>query len=59
MNGQPSGNPGTAESNTAAGIWIVMYCWLTDVTPVMNVYLDVFFSEVYICTYGDDNNECF
>lgn len=54
MNGQPSGNPGTAESNTAAGIWIVMYCWLTDVTPVMNVYLDVFFSEVYICTYGDD-----
>jgi hypothetical protein len=54
MNGQTSGNPGTACSNTGAGIWIVMYCYLTDVTPVKNIYLDKFFEHVYICCYGDD-----
>lgn len=54
MNGQPSGNPGTANSNTCAGIWIVAYCWLTDVTPLTNFYLDRFLEECYICCYGDD-----
>lgn len=54
MNGQPSGNPGTAASNTGAGIWIIAYCYLTEVTPARNLYLDSFNDDIYICTYGDD-----
>lgn len=54
MNGQPSGNPGTAASNTGAGIWIIAYCFLTEVTPKTNRYLDSFNDDVYVCTYGDD-----
>ena len=54
MNGQPSGNPGTAASNTGAGIWIIAYCYLTEVTPKTNKYLDSFDEDIYVCTYGDD-----
>nr|AWK77854.1 nonstructural polyprotein [Bundaberg bee virus 1] len=54
MNGQASGNPGTAASNTGAGIWIIAYCYLTEVTPKRNTYLDSFNEDIYVCTYGDD-----
>lgn len=54
VNGQPSGNPGTAISNTAAGLWILGYCWLTDVTPLTQLPLSSFLDETYACCYGDD-----
>jgi hypothetical protein len=50
MNGQPSGNPGTAVSNTAAGVWILGYCWITET----GMTLAQFLAEVYASCYGDD-----
>lgn len=56
-NGMPSGNPGTAVTNSVCGIWMFVYCWLRmSDTPQLRQYntIQSFYDNVYMCTYGDD-----
>lgn len=55
MNGMPSGNPGTAITNSVCGIFMMMYCYFmlfADDPELCTV--EMFFRLVYMITYGDD-----
>jgi len=54
INGQSSGNPSTANSNTTAGIWIIGYVFLEAVSPKLNIFIPEMLEEMYINCYGDD-----
>lgn len=57
VNGMPSGNPGTAVTNSICGIWMFVYCWLRmSDTPELRQFHSIqsFYDYVYMCTYGDD-----
>lgn len=55
MNGMPSGNPGTAITNSVCGIWMVMYCYFTIFAKDLELAtVEMFFQLVYLITYGDD-----
>ena len=54
INGQPSGNPDTAPSNTEGGKWILVYVFLDRVCPVTNYMVSDMDTHVYTITYGDD-----
>lgn len=53
-NGQPSGNPGTALSNSAGNVFMFMYAWLDIFAGTELCTLDAFFENVFMCCYGDD-----
>jgi hypothetical protein len=55
MNGMPSGNPGTAITNSVCGIWMVMYCYFIVFAEDSELCtIEMFFYLVYLITYGDD-----
>lgn len=54
QNGMPSGNPGTAITNSDCGVWMLIYCWLEMTQGTQYNTIEAFFEHVYACTYGDD-----
>ena len=53
-NGQPSGNPGTALTNSGEGLYMMIRCWLELTKGTVYCTIDAFFKHVYMVDYGDD-----
>ena len=54
VNGQPSGNPGTAIVNSVEGIWMMLRVWLHIMQGTEYSTVNHFYQYVYLITYGDD-----